>query len=90
MNLRKIENMKDVNTFLDYCIDYLGLGFHPDDNFAYYSDLQGKMCYSESEANKLNGLMSESFTICENNNIDLYGICIDKIQPLIKQLNINQ
>jgi hypothetical protein len=53
----QITQVRDVQLFFRACVDLLGLGFHPDTDFAEYTGLEGKPVFSDEEATRLNGLM---------------------------------
>ena len=74
----KINNTKDVESFLHYLVNpqglNLGMSFHPDDAFENYINHKGERVFTNEEATMLNQAMLECFHMCERNQTDIYEI----------------
>ena len=71
---------KNVEQFLLECIEYLGVGFHPDTDFADYIDIRSKEpMYTLEEAEKQNKLMEEAFDFCNANGLDIYELALNNL-----------
>ena len=61
-----ITNVQDVHDFFGYLIHDLHCSFHPDDDFSNCLDAETQApAFRADEAQLLNRLMSESFSVCE-------------------------
>lgn len=97
-----IQNMEDVKTFETWCIQKLGYGYHPDNDFMDYIHIaseqgsEDEMSFSMDEADYLNECSEKAFEICEAAGADIYeiGLHIAHVHeynsnPQIKQDLIN-
>ena len=86
----KIENLQDVENVLRYVIEpqglSIGMGFHPDDDFCDYVKNNGERAFSDEDAATLNKYINDCFTICEQNNADIYEIGLDILKELCPDL----
>ena len=87
MKTFNIQTMQDVEQFLRYVIEpnglALGMGFHPDNDFAdYIKKEDGKKAFSNDEAKTLNEMANKCFDICEKQNADIYALALDIINGL--------
>lgn len=81
-----IDNVQDVKNFLHHVIFDLdlGMGFHPDNTFQDYVEFKtGKPTFTKRESGRLNCGLSSCFKYCEKNDLDIYGIGLEIMQPLI-------
>lgn len=75
-----MQSITDVTDFLESCIDYIGLAFHPDTDFAEYIDNRDDVrLFSETQAEIFNTKLKACFFFCEDNNIDIYELCLSFI-----------
>jgi hypothetical protein len=51
--------------FLAWCVDRLGLGFHPDTPFADYVDANGERCFDSVTAQQLDEQLQRAFAFCD-------------------------
>ncbi|OJV50491.1 MAG: hypothetical protein BGO31_14105 [Bacteroidetes bacterium 43-16] len=80
MNIEQITTVDQVREFLAHCIEVLGAGFHPDTDFYdYYNFKKDKEVFDPETAEKHNELMEQAFTVCDDNEIDIYQIGINLI-----------
>ena len=74
----KIENLQDVEKFLRYVIEpqglSIGMGFHPDDDFGDYIKENGERAFSDEDVATLNMYMNDCFSVCEQNDADIYEL----------------
>lgn len=81
-----IQTMQGVEQFLRHVIEpnglALGMGFHPDNDFADYIKEDGEKAFSSDEAKTLNEMTSKCFDICEKQNADIYALALDIINGL--------
>ena len=83
-----IKTLDDVVNFANYLIRDKGISIHPDDNFNDYIDFKtGSNIFSESESEMYNTLMDDCFSICEENNVDIYQLMND---VLLKATELNK
>ena len=75
--------MQGVEQFLRYVIEpnglALGMGFHPDNDFADYIKEDGEKAFSSDEAKTLYEMTNKCFDICEKQNADIYALALDII-----------
>lgn len=65
----------DVETFFHHLVTERKVNFHPDDMFEdYVSCESGINTFALGECAIYNRLMDESFSVCENEGFDIYGI----------------
>ncbi|NTU45789.1 MAG: hypothetical protein HGA99_09805 [Chlorobiaceae bacterium] len=89
--INRIETMADVAFFTKAIIDE-GVNLHPDTDFREYANLlTNENTYSDTEAETRNELMSQAFSVCEKNGVDIYDFmceiflkatCLDQFIPL--------
>jgi len=75
--IQEIKTVEDVKTFFN---DLLAesLNFHPDDQFEDYINYRTKEpTYTDEEAALRNRLLEQAFDICDMDNVDIYGLCIE-------------
>ncbi len=81
-----IQTMQGVEQFLRYVIEpnglALGMGFHPDNDFADYIKENGEKIFSDDEAKTLNEMTSKCFDICKKQNADIFALALDIINGL--------
>lgn len=71
----KINTISAVKRLAHQLKRELGLGFHPDDPFEDYINIQtGKSIYSPEQAKLRNMLIQQAFDTCEKENADIYLI----------------
>jgi hypothetical protein len=58
---RDILSAMDAENLVDWCLENIGLGYHPDTVAADYIDAEGRRAFSETEAIKLDRLHEEAF-----------------------------
>jgi hypothetical protein len=77
--IRKIKNTKDVITFAEQLVRE-GVSFHCDDDFNDYVNFKtNRKTYTKLKADFRNSLMEQCFEVCENNGVDIYNRCSDKL-----------
>lgn len=77
-----ITSIKDVQDFARYLYNERKVAFHPDDDFSEYIHSDSKEAlFSESEISIFNRLINECFTVCEQNDKDIYETMI-KFNPI--------
>lgn len=85
MKTFEIQTMQDVEQFLQFAIEpnglALGMGFHPDDDFAGYIE-NGERLFYDDETKALNEMTSKCFDICENQNAGIYALALSIINGL--------
>ena len=94
--ISQIVKQSDVAVFVRELIAE-GTSFHPDDDFTHYvNNESGKSAYTAKEANLRNKLMEECFSVCAENNVDIYDFMLeislketgmDKFIPLPSEIN---
>lgn len=72
--MNQLNKLDDVRKFAEHLADE-GTCFHPDDDFRNCISLKtGLNTYTTPEATLRNQLMQKSFSICEENGIDIYEL----------------
>lgn len=71
-------SLEDVTAFISFLQDCLGLGYHPDTPFEDYIAANDKPTFTAEQAKILNELMEACFSICDQNNKDIYEIGLDR------------
>lgn len=72
-----INNYDELLTFLNWCIDYIGVGFNPDTDFNYYIDVRnGSKLFSSDASESANLLLESAHDFCDINDIDIYEISL--------------
>lgn len=69
-----INNVKDVEDFLQSLYDEYALVFHPDDPFDQYINKNGEVVFTKDESDYLDSVMERCFEVCEQNGTDIYEI----------------
>jgi hypothetical protein len=64
--------------FVKWCVDVIGLGYHPDTPFADYVDGDGRATFSSPEAGRLEELADRVFKFC-----DPFEVGHDAFQQLV-------
>lgn len=84
MELKNINTMKDVETFLRYVMIDLELGwsFHPDDDFAKYMKEDGTPRFSADEAKQLNNAIDGCFAVGEKYHQDIYHHALQIVKTI--------
>ena len=81
-----IKTVKDVELFFSHIIRDKKINFHPDDDFADYISINNKEhSLSKSEVEIYNRLMDESFKVCDENKVDIYGIGLEITENQLKK-----
>ena len=63
--LTKITTLEDVEQFVKYIYEELGVNFHPDDDFKNYVSCEtGERTMDDEKAELYNRLMDETFDVC--------------------------
>ena len=79
-----IKSVEDVKVFFNHLVSELKLNFHPDDDFADYTNYEDNTpSFTEDEVTMYNRLMDECFAICEKEGIDIYAIGLDDFQGVM-------
>ena len=58
-----VSDIKSAQSFLRWCCSSIGLGFHPETDFADYIDDDGKPVFTRSQARILNTSLEECYKI---------------------------
>jgi hypothetical protein len=74
---KNLQTIEDVQEFLNDCVNYLGLAFHPDTNFSDYVSSNGYPLYNEEQAEISNQMMEKSFDICDELDVDIYEMTLN-------------
>lgn len=82
-------SLEKMKAFLSYIINdrNLGIGFHIDSSFADYQDPTGKPIFNTEEIVKFDNYIDLLSEWADGNDIDIYGIALDIIQPTIDDIN---
>lgn len=79
-----IRSVKDVETFFHHIVYERKVNFHPDDMFEDYVSCEGGVnTFTLEECAIYNRLMDECFTLCENEDVDIYSIGLDELKTAI-------
>lgn len=74
-----IMQVEDIKVFFHHLLEDRKLSYHPDDDFKSYVNFEtGERTFTDDEAKLYNRLMAEAFAVCEEANIDIYGIGLDE------------
>lgn len=67
----------------------IGMGFHPDTPFEEYifkiGDKKDERLFTDEQSVELNKSLNECFEECSKAGLDIYGICLDILEPTLKQ-----
>lgn len=73
-----MQSYDELMEFLNFCVDYLGTGFHPDTDFSNYIDYRNdERLFSDEQAEIYNKKLSDAFDFCEDNDLDIYELALD-------------
>lgn len=72
-------NLAEAKEFLNYHIEYVGEGFHPDSDFADYMDRDRGSLYSAENAKEANEKMEEVFEAFDEAGEDIYEYCLNQL-----------
>ena len=79
-----IKSVKDVETFFHHIVYERKVNFHPDDMFEDYVSCEGGInTFTLEECAVYNRLMDESFSVCEKEGIDIYGVGLHELKTAI-------
>lgn len=85
-NESHIKSVEDVKAFFHHLVDECKVNFHPDDMFEDYVSCEGGInTFTLEECTIYNRLMNESFMVCENEGVDIYGIGVVELQSMINK-----
>lgn len=80
--LQHINSVDDVAFFFHHLVADRKVNFHPDDPFDYYiSHSNGEPTFTPEECKHYDQLMAEAFSVCENDNVDIYELCMKELMP---------
>lgn len=80
-----IKSVQDVKVFFHHLVFDRKLSFHPDDDFADYTNFSdGSPAFNEQEVELYNRLMNEAFDACNKANVEIYKLGLD---ALVKTFN---
>lgn len=83
-NQSHITSLIDVASFFEHLLNERKVSFHPDDDFAeYVSNVTGETTFTAQEVEVYNKLMSESFEVCNKEDVDIYSIGLTSMRKLI-------
>lgn len=83
--LKEINTIEDVKLFAYQLVNEENLSFHPDDYFEDYINLETKEpLYSAEECKQLNQLMSNCFSICQQEEVDIYELMGEPLYQRMK------
>lgn len=78
-----ITSVKDVETFFHHIVYDRKVNFHPDDMFEDYVSCEGGVnTFTLEECALYNRLMDESFSVCDKEGVDIYGIGLKALQSV--------
>ena len=81
-----IRSVEDVKAFFHHLVCERKVNFHPDDMFENYVSCEGGInTFTLEECTIYNRLMNESFMVCENEGVDIYGIGVVELQSMINK-----
>lgn len=82
-----IKTIAEVKAFAIYLFYDLGIVFHPDDDFADYTDNKtGMPTFTADDAQIFNRRMTECFRICGSMDADVYDE-MDVVRPYLEALH---
>ena len=83
--LKEINTIEDVKLFAYQLVNEEDLSFHPDDDFGDYINLETKEpLYSAEECKQLNQLMYNCFSICQQEEVDIYELMGEPLYQRMK------
>ena len=88
MKIKRIPNIatvEDVEHFVKYIYNDLGVNFHPDDEFNDIINIEtGEKSFNSADAEMYNKLVDDCFDVCDKNDVDFYEIAL-KYHPIIQK-----
>lgn len=73
--IKEINTIEAVRLFAYQLVNNENLSFHPDDDFADYTNTTtNKSTYTSENASHLNRHMQKCFAVCEKSGVDIYEI----------------
>lgn len=73
-----VSDAQSADGFVRWCVEFIGLGYHPDTPFSQYVDEAGRPLFTEAEAQELDILQEASFQFS-----DPYEIGISLFQEIL-------
>jgi hypothetical protein len=73
-----VHDTESAVRFIKWCVEEIGLGYHPDTPFADYVDGDGRPSFSAADATRLEELANRAFEFC-----DPYQVGHDEFQRLL-------
>lgn len=61
----EVQDHESAVRFVQWCVEVLGLGYHPDTPFSDYVDRDGRATFSSSEAARLEEAAERAFAFCD-------------------------
>ncbi len=61
----EVQDRESAIAFVVWCVEALGLGYHPDTPFAEYEEQGGQPTFSPAEAARLEELAGRAFGLCD-------------------------
>ena len=84
--IKELNTIEDVKLFAFQLVNEEDLSFHPDNDFSDYIDLKTQEAlYSADEVIQLNQFMDKCFSICEQENVDIYELMGE---PLFQRMKV--
>lgn len=75
--IHELNTVEDVKQFIKDIISE-GVNFHPDTPFEdYINNETCKATYTEEQADLRNDLLTEAFTVCNNQSVDIYELSME-------------
>lgn len=76
----EVRDQESAVHFIKWCVEQLGLGYHPDTPFSDYVGQGGQAAFSSEEARQLDELTEKAFSFC-----DPYAVGSQEFQRLTRQ-----
>jgi hypothetical protein len=84
--IKEINTVEDVKLFAFQLVNEEDLSFHPDDDFSDYINLTTQEpLYLADEVIQLNQLLDKCFSICEQEDVDIYELMGE---PLFQRMKV--
>ncbi len=74
----EVHDRESAVCFIKWCVEVIGLGYHPDTHFADYVDRDGRAIFSTADAARL-----EELTECAFQHCDPYEVGQDEFHRLL-------
>ena len=72
-----IDTVEEATTFVKACVNAIGGGFNPDEDFAQYINVEtDEHTFMHFEATELNDLIGQAFAVLGD---DIYDVCLDAL-----------